>query len=140
MSFLNFIAEPVRKLGTHLCRLTNPRFKPFKVYDKETSERIFLPYDPKRGPGLAELPSPSSGAVLVYRRVFSDTDKPRLTKTVLDIKSYLIVEVLKAVVLSERAELEGHSSIQWPNDDVFRYVRAPFAFNVGLQDVYTDMQ
>lgn len=86
-------------------------------------ERIFVPYDPARGLVNTEneLPSPdSSNHVLVYRRVFKSNNKT-IRKTVLDIKSYLILEVLKAVIVSQAAELEGHSSIPWPNNDVFRY-------------------
>lgn len=99
------------------------RYEHFKiVYNKY--ERIFVPYAPARGLVNTENELPSldrSDHVLVYRRVF-ESDNKTIRKTVLDIKSYLILEVLVAVVVSQGAELEGHSSIPWPNNDVFRYV------------------
>jgi hypothetical protein len=59
--------------------------------------------------------------VLVLRRVFLPGNRD-VKKTKLDIKSPLILTVLKEVIAEERATLEAKASIHWPNDRVYRHV------------------
>jgi hypothetical protein len=97
----------------------------FKMVDRRTSERKFVAHDPKRiasrKPAEKELTTESySKWVLVLRRVFSNDDS--LRKTRLEIKSPLILKVLKDVITEETAALTVDTSITWPNDKLFGYV------------------
>jgi hypothetical protein len=104
--------------------------------DQRTFERKFVAYNPKRTPLKQkdeELSSEKySKWVLVLRRVFSNLNS--LKKTRLDIKSPLILDVLKEVVEEEQATLVTEGSISWPNDKVFRYV----GFGYCLLRFFTD--
>ena len=85
---------------------------------------MFAPYDSKRGSENAnkELPPQEITATpFVLRRVFNYENKT-VRKTMLDIKSYLVLDIIKEVVKEERAGLEGKSSILWPSANIFRYV------------------
>jgi hypothetical protein len=105
--------------------------------DQRTFERKFVAYDAKRTPLKQkdeELSSEKySKWVLVLRRVFSNLNS--LKKTRLDIKSPLILDVLKEVIEEEQATLVTEGSISWPNDKVFRYV----GFSHCLLRIFTDI-
>lgn len=68
------------------------------------------------------MPDEHSKWVLVLRRVFGHDGELRKTK--LDIKSPLIRKIIKKTVEGEKASMESEkASVQWPNNDLFRYVR-----------------
>jgi hypothetical protein len=59
---------------------------------------------------------------MVLRRMF-ERDNRTLKKTKLDIKSPLIKRIIKEVVKEEKAAMESEkASVEWPNENLFRYV------------------
>ena len=97
-----------------------------QIVNPKTYERQFVAYDASRVPVRSSREKELSTVgkyskwILVLRRVFSK-DKS-LWKTKLDVKSPLILDVLKEVVKEEAATLVTEGSITWPNDKVFRFV------------------
>ncbi|KAF7886450.1 hypothetical protein EAF00_010553 [Botryotinia globosa] len=93
------------------------------IFDEANHERVFVTHDSIKRPTAKdeELSSEKySKWILILRRVFKDDNKT-LRKITLDIQSPLIREIIHDVVKEERAMILSKNSIDWPNDNVFRY-------------------
>lgn len=107
---------PVEDMKVELHRIDD-------IFDESNDERMFVAYDPERRPTSQDeelTPDNRGKSVLTLRRVF-EQDNRTLKKIELDIKSPLILDVVKETVLSERARLETKFSLAWPNENLFRY-------------------
>ena len=85
---------------------------------------MVVPYDPVARPSAQDrnlAPNKHDKWVLTLTRIFR-SDNRTLRKSRLNIGSDLILDVLKRLPLTQMAMLESTASIDWPDDDVFRYV------------------
>ncbi|KAF7925776.1 uncharacterized protein EAE98_007001 [Botrytis deweyae] len=99
------------------------------IFDEASRERVFVTHDSIKRPTAKdeELSSEKySKWILILRRVF-ENDNKTLRKTMLDIQSPFIRDIIHDIVKEERAMLLSKNSIDWPNDNVFRYRK-------GIQD------
>jgi len=111
-------------IGPWHAQKDHPRLMYSIVQISNYYSRKFVPYDPLRliaTPEEGEIPDEHDKWVLVIRRVFKDNNT--LSKTKLDIKSPLIIEVLQETIKEEKAELAiEKASLDWPHSLLFRYV------------------